>query len=242
MEYEHKYNKKRLYYGVKAFLAQFYKGDGMYGDGDSFNMDYYNSFVIHPMLFDTIRIMSKHSLEGSEKFSKKELPRLKRFAEIQERMISPEGAYPVLGRTLSCRFGAFHALAHAALSRCLPQSVSSGQVRCALNAVLNRHMKMGMNFDENFFLTIGFNGKQDNMAETYVSSGSPYHCTAIFLPLGLAETDVFWTERDSEWTSLKAFNGLEFDADHAFHEIRVKEKTMHNLVFVYHVIKKKFNL
>ncbi len=29
---------------------EWYKGDGAYGDGPSFHWDYYNSFVIHPML------------------------------------------------------------------------------------------------------------------------------------------------------------------------------------------------
>lgn len=29
---------------------QWYKGDGVYGDGENFHLDYYNSYVIHPML------------------------------------------------------------------------------------------------------------------------------------------------------------------------------------------------
>ena len=33
---------------------QWYKGDGAYGDGPAFHWDYYNSFVIHPMLLDVL--------------------------------------------------------------------------------------------------------------------------------------------------------------------------------------------
>ena len=33
---------------------QWYKGDGAYGDGPEFHWDYYNSFVIHPMLVDVL--------------------------------------------------------------------------------------------------------------------------------------------------------------------------------------------
>jgi hypothetical protein len=33
---------------------QWYKGDGIYGDGPHYHADYYNSFVIHPMLVDII--------------------------------------------------------------------------------------------------------------------------------------------------------------------------------------------
>ena len=34
--------------------AEWYKGDGWYGDGDTFHLDYYNSFVIQPMLLDVL--------------------------------------------------------------------------------------------------------------------------------------------------------------------------------------------
>src|SRR5258708_33486187 len=35
---------------------QWYKGDGAYGDGPAFHWDYYNSFVIHPMLLDVLDV------------------------------------------------------------------------------------------------------------------------------------------------------------------------------------------
>ena len=38
--------------------AQWYKGDGVYGDGPAFHWDYYNSFVIQPMLLDVLRLLS----------------------------------------------------------------------------------------------------------------------------------------------------------------------------------------
>lgn len=218
LEYDKEYNKKRLYYGVNKFMNRYYIGDGMYGDGANLSIDHYNSFVIHPMLMDILNIMTKHGLKKTEKFKLKELLRYQRYVEIQERMISPEGTYPVFGRTLICRFGTFHVLAQAALLQLLPKSISSSQVRCALNAVLNRQMDTLANFDSNGFMTVGFNGIQDEMAEAYVSSGSAYHCSTIFLPLGLNNQDAFWTDEDRKWTTLKAFNGIEFEADHAFHE------------------------
>jgi hypothetical protein len=33
---------------------EWYKGDGLYGDGPDFHWDYYNSFVIHPMMLDVL--------------------------------------------------------------------------------------------------------------------------------------------------------------------------------------------
>ena len=32
----------------------FYVGDGLYGDGNDFVFNYYNSYVIHPMLLDIL--------------------------------------------------------------------------------------------------------------------------------------------------------------------------------------------
>ena len=41
--------------------------------------------------------------------------RPRRYAAIQERLISPEGTFPAIGRSLAYSFGAFHHLAEMAL-------------------------------------------------------------------------------------------------------------------------------
>ena len=40
---------------------QWYKGDGVYGDGPEFHWDYYNSFVIQPMLLDVLDVCRDES-------------------------------------------------------------------------------------------------------------------------------------------------------------------------------------
>ena len=40
---------------------EWYKGDGMYGDGPQFHWDYYNSYVIQPMLLNVLDTISKVS-------------------------------------------------------------------------------------------------------------------------------------------------------------------------------------
>ena len=227
LEFNGTCNKKRLYYGVKKFVNRYYIDDGFYGDGKRLSIDYYNSFVIHPMLTDIINTMCKHGLKKSYAFKNKHIPRYQRFVQLQERMISPEGAYPVFGRTLICRFGVFHALSQAAYLELLPNDLKPSQVRSALSAVLNKHMACSMNFDSKGFMAVGFNGQQDFMAEDYVSSGSAYHCATIFLPLGLEENHPFWAAPDCDWTSVKAYSGQEFNADKAFHEIN---KTIERLM------------
>ena len=48
---------------------QWYKGDGAYGDGPTFHWDYYNSFVIHPMLLDVLDVVRRRDagVEGARR-------------------------------------------------------------------------------------------------------------------------------------------------------------------------------
>ncbi|MFI3303008.1 MAG: DUF2264 domain-containing protein, partial [Rikenellaceae bacterium] len=61
-----KYDSKRLWRGVKSFDSLFYMGDGLFGDGVTFSMDYYNSYVIHPMMMDVLRVCTEHKLPQAE--------------------------------------------------------------------------------------------------------------------------------------------------------------------------------
>ena len=46
-----RWDTMRIDYALRQH-QQWYKGDGVYGDGPQFHWDYYNSFVIQPMLID----------------------------------------------------------------------------------------------------------------------------------------------------------------------------------------------
>lgn len=89
LEFTGECDMERMLYGVKKFRDEWYKGDAMYGDGVDFHMDYYNSFVIHPMLTDVLVVMKKHNIEGAD-FLDTQLKRHARYAEILERFISPK--------------------------------------------------------------------------------------------------------------------------------------------------------
>ena len=184
------------------------------GNGVDFHMDYYNSFVIHPMLTDVLVVMKKHNIEGAD-FLDTQLKRHARYAEILERFISPEGSFPVVGRSICYRFGAFHALGQAALMHILPERVKPAQVRCALTSVIRRQLKSPANFDKNGWLRVGFTGEQIEISESYINTGSVYLCAFGLVPLGLPETDEFWSAPYTEWTNVKAWNGEKVQADHA---------------------------
>jgi len=197
--------------------AEWYKGDGVYGDGLWFHWDYYNSFVIHPMMLDILDVMQDKQVEMPLHYEK-ELNRARRYAAIQERLISPEGTYPPIGRSLCYRFGAFQLLAQISLKRLLPENILPEQVRSALSAVIFRQMETPGTFDEKGWLTIGMVGHQPLTGESYISTGSLYLCTTGLLPLGLPEGDPFWTRPAADWTSKKIWEGVNVHTDHALSE------------------------
>lgn len=203
----------RLLRGVQIYRNQWYCGDGFYGDGPNFHFDYYNSYVIHPMLTDTLQIMRKHNIEGHE-FLDTQITRLSRYAGHLERLISPEGTYPVIGRSMIYRTGAFQALGQAALMEVLPENIKPEQVRSALTKVIkNQFSDEDVNFDKKGWLKFGFNGNQPQLAEEYSNTGSLYIASCGFLPLGLDEKHPFWTNPSAKWTSLKAWSGDLLDSD-----------------------------
>ena len=214
LEFSGEYDRERLYYGVNRFRNDWYKGDAWYGDGQDLHLDFYNSLVIHPMLTEVLGIIEKHGLEGAE-FLPVQKKRLGRFAAELERMISPEGTYPVIGRSISYRFGSFHALADAAWLHLLSPDLSPAQVRCALTAVIDRQLAAKGTFDPEGWLRVGYSGRQVNMGETYINTGSLYLCTTAFLPLGLPADDPFWSAPARDWTSKKAWSGIDVGSDHA---------------------------
>ena len=207
------WDRMRVDYAVRQH-EEWYKGDGLYGDGPALHWDYYNSFVIHPMMLEVLEAVSGPA-RSWESFRAPVLQRARRYAAIEERLISPEGTYPAIGRSLAYRFGAFHLLALMALRKQLPDGVSPEQVRCALTTVIRKSMDAPGTFDADGWLTIGLCGHQPSIGESYISTGSLYLCSAGLLPLGLPREDVFWSGAAKKWTSQKIFSGEDVRADHA---------------------------
>jgi len=200
----------RVDYAIREH-ENWYKGDGVYGDGPDYHADYYNSFVIQPMLVDILDAV--HALDSEwSAIRERVLPRASRYATQLERFIAPDGTFPPLGRSLAYRFGAFQHLSQMALQHRLEAAVEPAQVRCALTAVIRRTIEAPHTFDSEGWLTIGFCGHQPGVGEPYISTGSLYLCAAVFLPLGLPESDPFW-QGEAAWTQAKAWGGQAFPID-----------------------------
>ena len=206
------YDPARVQFAVNK-MKEWYVGDSWYSDGEKFSMDYYNSYVIHPMMVDLMKILSTHKKAQSADYDQA-LKRMVRYAEYLERIISPEGTYPAYGRSVTYRTAAFQALAQTALLEKLPEYVKPAQVRCALTQVIRNMYQGNQNFDQNGWLVLGFNGHQPAMADVYTSTGSLYMATLGFLTLGLPADNEFWTAPAAPWTAVKAWSGGEVKKDY----------------------------
>lgn len=198
-------------------VEEWYVGDGWYADGSEFAFDYYSCYVFHPMYLETLQNMidsRKGRRSSYESDYKRALLRAQKMAVILERFISPEGTFPVFGRSIPYRMAAMQPLALMAWKQTLPKELSNGQVRAALTAVMHRMFDVQNNYNKGGYLTIGFCGSQPDVADWYTNNGSLYMASLAFMPLGLPADHPFWTSPAEEWTQVKAWGGKPFPKDH----------------------------
>ncbi len=210
------WDRMRIDYAIRQH-EQWYLGDGYYGDGPQYHCDYYNSFVIHPMLYDIVHACDEISNVFSE-FKEKIIKRAQRHAVTQERMINADGSFPPIGRSLAYRFGIFQNLALMILHKKMTDASSPAGLRCAMTAAMTKLMLAEGTFDKNGWLQIGFCGHQPMLGETYISTGSLYLTLCGFLPLGLPASHPFWADPDCSWTAADIWNGKDMLVDHALHD------------------------
>ena len=208
---------------------EWYVGDGWYADGPVFAFDYYTSYVFHAMYLETLQNMIDAKQNGTrldyKKYYDRELKRAQKFSIVLERFISPEGTFPVIGRSTPYRLAALQPLALLAWYQKLPSDLSNGQVRAALTKTMHRMFDQQNNYNEGGFLTIGFCGSQPGTADWYTNNGSLYMTSLSFMPLGLPADHDFWTCEPQPWTQVKAWGGQPFPKDHRWaDDIQTKDK------------------
>ena len=128
------------------------------------------------------------------------------YSEFLERIIGEDGSYPPLGRSIVYRFGTFHLLSYCILNGHISKHHSYGQLQQALTKVIKKSIN---HITEDGFLTLGFTGKQESLADPYSNTGSCYLTCLIFLPLGLSQEHEFWTS-DAPFTQMLAWNNKPF--------------------------------
>ena len=209
-------------------MEEWYVGDGWYSDGPRFAFDYYNSYVFHSMYLETLQNMAETRVKSRidfQKYFERALKRAQKYSIVIERLIAPDGTFPVVGRSVAYRLGALQPLALLAWLGQLPSELSNGQVRAALTASLHRMFAQQNNYNEGGFLTLGFCGHQPDIADWYTNNGSLYMTSLVLMPLGLPAGHAFWTSPAEPWTQVRAWNGMPFLKDYLWEDdIVTKDK------------------
>ncbi len=211
---DEQYDAYRIHSAIRK-IDEWYVGDGWYADGEDFAFDYYNSFVIQPMYVEILEVLVQKKKMIKPEVYETAKKRMQRYGIILERFISPEGTFPVFGRSITYRLGVFQPLSLMAWKYDLPAELTNGQVRAAITTVMKRMYSVDGNFNEMGFLQLGFAGHQPQLADWYTNNGSLYLTSLVFLPLGLPANHPFWISPAEPWTSKKAWSGEPFPKDKA---------------------------
>lgn len=197
-----RYKRGYIAHALHSF-DKWYLGDGIYADGASVGVDYYNSTTIHPLLLTLVELdAGTHAFVGQQ-MRAVILQRAQRHAQTLERVIGADGSFPALGRSITYRCGAFHLLAQLALMNHLPENLPPARIRGCLDAVIGWTLDFPGTFDGDGWLQVGLRGHQPDLADRYTSAGSAYFCLTAFLPLGLSAHDAFWCAPDDAWSNAR---------------------------------------
>lgn len=124
------WDEMRVDYAVRQH-DQWHVGDGQYADGPLYHVDYYNSFVIQPLLLEVLEAVGG-AISPWKTYRERMIVRAHRTAQVLERLVAPDGSFPPLGRSITYRCASMHLLALLAWRSQLPSSLGPGQVRGAL--------------------------------------------------------------------------------------------------------------
>ncbi|MGA1834527.1 DUF2264 domain-containing protein [Rhizobium wenxiniae] len=167
-------------------LANWYRGDGWYGDGEAGTVDHYGGFAMH---FYGL-VYACFAREPDERLARLFKERARAFAAPFSRWFADDGECLAQGRSLTYRFatGAFWGILAAAEET----PISIGTIK-GLWARQLRSWKNKPIFTADGLLTRGYDYPNLLVCEEYNSPTSPYWAMKFFAPLMLPETSAFWT-------------------------------------------------
>ncbi len=207
--------QERIVYALRKH-QDWYLGDGVYGDGPEFHWDYYNSYVIQPLLLEVLRTCQEIGMPVDSLWQQSR-QRGFRYAQILERLISPEGTFPVLGRSSVYRIAFLQQLEYMVFrEKKLPPFLAPGATRAAITTVIRRMMQAPGTFDEKGWLTAGIVGEQVNARDYYNYTGALYMCAMGLTHLGISPDHPFWTEAAGKWTQQRIWEGEDLPGQEVF--------------------------
>ena len=201
---------------VESYMG-WYIGDGYYTNGATFNWDNYNSYVAQPLMLEVIRICRDQGHPLGDHFEKVKA-RAFRYAEVLEHMISPEGTFPVIGRSSTYRFAVLQHLGYVGARVDWPEELDPGATRAAMTTVIRRMIEAPGTFDNNGWIQPGYVGHQPSARDRYINTGALYNCTLGLAHLGMPADHLFWTAPRAKWFQQRVWSGEDVASQRAYRE------------------------
>jgi len=173
-----------------ARVESWYLGHGWYNDGPvaepGRNLDHYNSWVIHPFLWQWYRLRGEAEPAAlTARFRE----RLGEFADSYALLFAPDGAPLHQGRSLTYRHAVLGGLWTAALAGVDP--LPPGSLRALAGRTLRYFDRLGA--DGEAPPTLGWDGREFLPAtQVYSGPGSPYFAGLGFLGLAAPAEHPLW--------------------------------------------------
>ncbi len=201
---------------VESYMG-WYIGDGYYTNGTTFNWDNYNSYVAQPLMLEVLRICRDQGHPLGDHFEKVKA-RAFRYAEVLEHMISPEGTFPVIGRSSTYRFATLQHLGYIGARVGWPEALNPGSTRAAMTQVIRRMIEAPGTFDEDGWLQPGYVGHQPSARDRYINTGALYNCALGLAHLGMPTDHPFWTAPKAKWFQQRVWSGEDVASQKAYRE------------------------
>ncbi|WP_158630436.1 DUF2264 domain-containing protein [Glycomyces terrestris] len=164
-------------------MGEFRLGDAVFEDGPGGRVDYYNPFAFHTYA------LLHFKLTGDDRYVENAAAFARRFRS----WFAADGAAVPYGRSMGYRFaqGALWGALAAADVEAVPWGEAGGFARRHLDWWWRRPM-----LDTEGRLTVGYSYPNDAVVEQYVTAGSPWWATKVFLGLAAAPDHPFWTAEE----------------------------------------------
>jgi hypothetical protein len=168
----------------RSRIEAWYRGDGLYTDGDGQSFDYYNAWAFHyypPLLAYLNRDAELMKLYGG---------RLSEYVPFLRGLLDPVSGAPVYqGRSLIYRFAAASPLAMAALFKAVEPEIEE-QSGASWSRALRYFIDRGAIKDG--VLVPGWHGHDARIMQRYSGPASPYWASKAFVSLLIDDDAVFW--------------------------------------------------
>ena len=170
-------------------LFGWYRGDGWFLDGVNRGFDYYNFWgfqLYNQMLYRFDKTWRSQFGERIKETSDK-------FLKVLPYFFGRDGGPIPFGRSLTYRFASNAAIAWNFING--TNALNPGEARRIASGTLKYFWDYGC-FGENGLISIGYRGKNADVGEAYISSGSPYWASQGLACLLIPENDPFWTSKE----------------------------------------------